>query len=138
VLVLLGGSLGFVSALCCGDCESFFFGYVGRCRVSDAVGCEVAVFEVKVGFFGDFAEDISEAVFVVAVAVHCQPEGISAVVLLPCVAFVEPAFQDLTGFFFQRDYPVLPVLRAFFPWDTQYVVLGINPRSVGAFDFDRT
>ena len=92
VFVLLRGSLGFVAALLGGDCKAFFFGYVGRCAVPYGVGCEVAVFEVQLCFFGDFAEDVSKRVFVVAVAVHGEPECVPAVVLLPCFPFVEPAF----------------------------------------------
>lgn len=38
--------------------------------MADAVWCEITVFEIKLGFSSDFTEDVSEAVFVVAVAVR--------------------------------------------------------------------
>ena len=77
-----------------GDCEAFLFGYVGGGAVSDAIGCEVSVLEVEACFFCDFAEDVSEAIFVVAVSVFGEPEGVSALVFFVCLAFVEPAFED--------------------------------------------
>ena len=138
MFVFLRGAFGFVSALLGGDCESFFFGYVGRSAVADAVGCEVSVFEVESCFTRDFTEDVPEAVFAVAVAVNCKPERVSSVVFFACLSFVEPAFQDLSGFFFECDYPVLPVLAGFFAWDSEYAVFGVNPVDIASLDFDRT
>jgi hypothetical protein len=77
--------------------------------VADAVGCEVAVFEVESGFFGDFAEDAAaEGVLVVPIALLCEPECILPIILRFGVAFFLPFLEDRDSFWFQRDNPVFP------------------------------
>lgn len=64
--------------------------------MADAVRREIPVFEVASGFSRNLPEDVAEAILVVPVAVHCQPERIPSVVLLPRLPLLDPVLENQT------------------------------------------
>lgn len=135
---IFGGFFGFVSELLCGGCEAVFGFDVVAGAVADAVGREVAVFEVEPCLFCDVAEDSPETVFVVAVAVLSEPDGVSAVVPVSDFSLFKPVFEDSSGLVFQWDHPVLSVLGGVFAGYSEDLVFDVDPGGVGAFDFDES